>query len=180
MRVGLLGGECTGKTTITLALADALGATPVGEVLREFVEREGRTPRADEQAGILREQRAREDAAAGTIVIGDPATLMTAVYSDIYFADRSLDAPAIAQARDYDVLLWCRPDIPWVAEAVQHDGPQMRQRADDRISELVAAHGLSPVHIHGTFDERTARALAAVRGASPDPAWQNDGGRNGT
>ena len=180
MRVGLLGGECTGKTTITLALADALGATPVGEVLREFVEREGRTPRADEQAGILREQRAREDAAAGTIVIGDPATLMTAVYSDIYFADRSLDALAIAQARDYDVLLWCRPDIPWVAEAGQHDGPLMRQRADERIGELVAEHGLSPVHLRGTLDVRMAVALAAVRGVGPGPAWQTDAGGGGT
>lgn len=183
MRVGLLGGECTGKTTLAEALADALAGTVVSEVLREFVEREGRTPVVDEQADILREQRAREDAAidAGTRpVICDPATLMTAVYSDIYFADRSLDALAIAQARDYDVLLWCRPDIPWVAEAVQHDGPDMRQRADDRIGELVAESGLAPVDIHGSVDERMACALAAIRGAGGGPAWRPDAGVGGT
>lgn len=180
MRVGLLGGECTGKTTIALALVEALDAASVGEVLREFVEREGRTPRPDEQAGIMHGQRAREDAATGGIVICDPATLMTAVYSDIYFDDRSLDDEAIAQARDYDVLLWCRPDIPWLPEAMQHDGPDMRQRADDRIAELVAAHHLSPAQLLGTIDERMAVALAAMEAVGTGPAWQTDAGGGGT
>lgn len=184
MRVGLLGGECTGKTTIALGLAEALDARIVTEALREFVEREGRTPRVDEQEAILREQRAREDAAVaadGTgIVTCDPATLMTAVYSDIYFADRSLDALAVGQARDYDVLLWCRPDIPWVPEAVQHDGPGMRQRADDRIAELVAEHRLPCMQLHGTHNERMASAIAAVRGAGGGPAWQPGPGVGGT
>ena len=183
MRVGLLGGECTGKTTLAAALAEALDGCVVAEVLREFVGREGRAPSVGEQAAILGEQRAREDSAlhAGhDPVLCDPATLMTAVYSDIYFADRSLDALAIAQARDYDVLLWCRPDIPWVAEDVQHDGPDMRQRADERISELVVAHGLAPVHIRGSVDARTALALAAIRGAGAGPAWQTGAGVGGT
>lgn len=182
MRVGLLGGECTGKTTLAEALAAAIGGRVVSEVLREFVGREDRAPRADEQAAILDEQRAREDLASGEgrIVICDPATLMTAVYSDIYFADRSLDALAIAQAHDYDVLLWCRPDIPWIAEDVQHDGPDMRQRADVRIGDLVAAHGLAPVHIRGSVDARTALALAAIRGAGAGPAWQTGAGVGGT
>lgn len=184
MRVGLLGGECTGKTTLAQALAGALDARIVREVLRDFVDREGRTPRPDEQAGILRAQRSLEDAAIGvggtSTVICDPATLMTAVYSGIYFADRSLDALAVAQARDYDVLLWCRPDIPWVAEDIQHDGPAMRQRADDRIAELVAVHGLTPVHVHGPHDMRMAIALEAVRGTGAGPAWRPGTGVGGT
>ncbi len=48
-RIGLVGGEGTGKTTLASALAVALPACVVDESLRAFVEREGRTPRADEQ-----------------------------------------------------------------------------------------------------------------------------------
>jgi len=179
MRVGLLGGECTGKTTLAGSLADALGAARTTEALRDFVDARGRTPRADEQHAILLDQRAREDALRDRIVVGDPATLMTAVYSAIYFDDDSLDDLAIAQARDYDVLLWCRPDIPWVEEPGQHDGPAMRQRADDRIGELIARHDIPVVVVKGTPQARLDIALEAIR-QSEDPAWQPGGGVGGT
>ena len=52
-------------------------------MLREFVEEHGRTPRADEQRGIMLRQQEREDALAMAnpvvVVIGDPADIRTDV-----------------------------------------------------------------------------------------------------
>ena len=45
-RIGLIGGEGSGKTTLATALASALPACAVDEGLRAFVDREGRTPAA--------------------------------------------------------------------------------------------------------------------------------------
>ena len=59
----LLGAECTGKSTLTQALAEALPARPVFEYLREWCLRERRTPRQHEQAGIAAEQQRRIEAA---------------------------------------------------------------------------------------------------------------------
>ena len=58
-RIGLIGGECTGKTTTATDLAGRFAAAVTPEALRDFVIRHGRTPRAEEQRPIMREQRAQ-------------------------------------------------------------------------------------------------------------------------
>jgi nicotinamide riboside kinase len=55
-RLGLVGGECSGKSTLAAALAAALPALVVDESLRGFVEREARTPAREEQEPLMREQ----------------------------------------------------------------------------------------------------------------------------
>lgn len=148
----------------------------VTEALRDFVTDHGRPPRRDEQHAILRAQRQREDQAAHehpqAPLLCDPATLMTAVYSQLYFDDGSLADEARRCARDYDALLWCRPDIPWTPDPGQHDGPEFRSRADAILDVWVRE--LSPsqciIEVTGTED-RIARAqgLLADRIGS---AWE--------
>ena len=69
--VALLGTESTGKTTLSHALALSLraagrDAVVVAEYLREFCDREGRTPAAAEQWPIAREQARRSTRLAVT------------------------------------------------------------------------------------------------------------------
>lgn len=170
-RIGLVGGEGSGKTTLALALAETLRACVVDESLRAFVEREGRTPRRDEQAALMREQAAREDEAAATCpqpwLVVDPAPLMTAVYSLLYFDDDSLVTPAIEQAAGYDLVAWCRPDLPWAPDGIQRDGSGQRAAADAILGRLVreelAPRGIPVVEAEGDVEHR----VAAVR-----RAWQ--------
>lgn len=126
------------------ALAASVDGVLVSEVLRAFVIEHGRPPLRNEQHGLLEEQRLREQQCADSnpekAIICDPATLMIAIYSELYFDDLSLYATALEYARDYDMLLWCRPDIPWVPEPGQHDGPQFRARADALLQRWVSAH----------------------------------------
>ncbi|MDO9486550.1 MAG: ATP-binding protein [Actinomycetota bacterium] len=142
LRIACIGGESTGKTTLATALAASVSGVVVSEVLREFVTAHGRPPLAHEQRAILEQQRARESQCAAShpqaVIVCDPATTMIAIYSALYFEDDSLDSRAQEYARDYDVLLWCRPDIPWVAEPGQHDGPQFRARADALLQSWVS------------------------------------------
>ena len=62
--------------------------------LREFCDRDARTPRRDEQAAIAASRRARIAAAAAgaEVVVADTTALMIAVYSDLVFGDTSLYA----------------------------------------------------------------------------------------
>ncbi len=164
MRVALLGGECTGKSTLATSLAHALDAPVANEALRDFVDERGRVPTAHEQRQVMTDQRDREDALEpAPIIICDPATLMTAIYSSIYYGDESLLSAALDQARDYTVILWCRPDIPWVPEAGQHDGEAARALADARIAALIDAAGWLPiVEISGDHASRMRAAQAAI------------------
>lgn len=197
-RIGFIGGECTGKSTLAVDLAGELSrqlgftVPVVGEVLRSFVTANGRAPLHGEQAMIMAEQRAAEDAAAVQasltgpgVLLCDPATMMTAVYSDLYFSDGSLWEEALRQAQDYAVLLWCRPDIPWVKQDGQRDGPTFRQRADDRIADVVgrslAPSGVTVHRVHGTRQARLDTAVAhAMDLPLPSGAWREGQPSRGT
>lgn len=167
-RIGLLGGECTGKTTLAEDLARALPGFVAEEYLRDFVRDFGRVPTAADQEGIYLTQqitvRTVERAAAYADtpwVIADPLPLMTAVYSIVYFDDDALLTGGIEDASSYDAVLWCAPDIPWIAEAGMRDGADVRERTDQVIREYVAPH-LELTVITGDREARLINALAAL------------------
>jgi len=139
LRIAVLGGESTGKTTLARALSAMTHGVVITEVLRAFVQEHHRAPKQDEQRAIMLAQRQREDLGIAShphaFIFCDPAVLMTAIYSQMYFDDSSLRHQALSYAKDYDALLWCRPDIAWVADIGQRDGPDFRDRADSLIQE---------------------------------------------
>jgi hypothetical protein len=65
LRIGLIGAESTGKTTLAAQLARATGGLWVPEYLRDFCVLHGRPPRADEQQGVIDGQIAREARGGG-------------------------------------------------------------------------------------------------------------------
>lgn len=167
-RIGLLGGECTGKTTLAEDLARALPGFVAEEYLRDFVRDYGRLPTAADQEGIYLTQqmtvRTVERAAAYSDtpwVIADPLPLMTAVYSVVYFDDHSLMAQGIEDASSYDVVLWCAPDLQWIAEEGIRDGDDFRDRADEVIRAYVAPH-LALTVIVGNRETRLTEALGLL------------------
>jgi nicotinamide riboside kinase len=173
--VGLVGGESTGKSTLAAHLAARRGGVVATEALRDFVDRTGRPPRIDEQRGIFLEQIERTGAAVteahaqeSGFVLSDPAPLMTAVYSAVYFADDTLTAEAAAHANEtFDLLLWCRPDLPWVADGPQRDGPDERIRADELLARMLPALAVPHREVTGLGEVRTRTAIDAVEAMCP-------------
>lgn len=170
-RIGLLGGECSGKSTLAQDLGRLLAACVVTERLRDFVDANGRTPEQHEQLDLMLAQQAAEDDLAAScrtgLVVADSAPLMIAVYSVAYFDDPTLIRPAVELARRYDLILWCDVDLPWQADGIQRDGPAFRQREHEIIGDIV--HGqLGPIglRVQLVSGPREVRAEAAGR------AWQ--------
>jgi nicotinamide riboside kinase len=170
LRIAIVGAESTGKTTLAATLAQRLAAETglavawVPELLREWCERFGRTPQAHEQAELLQGQHERIEtaAAAHELVICDTTALMTAVYSRMIFGDRSLEARALALHRRIDHTLLTALDLPWVADGVQRDGPQVREPVDALVRELLRAHRLPWSLVSGQGDARVDCAIDAL------------------
>ncbi len=170
LRVAIVGAESTGKTALAQALAQRLAELTgrrcawVGEWLRDWCEREGRTPRPDEQAAIALHQHALIDdaAASNDLVVCDTTALMTAVYSDMLFDDRSLLPYAVAQQRRCDITLLTALDIAWVADGLQRDGPQVREPVDNRVRALLIGHRLPWALVAGQGPARLEAAVDAV------------------
>jgi len=167
-RNGLVGGDSPGKTTLALALADALPAFIAEEYLRDFVRDFGRVPTLADQEGIYLTQqltvRTVEAAAAHADtpwIIADPLPLMTAVYSIVYFGDTSLLEAGIKDASTYDVILWCAPDITWTPDEGVRDGVGLRDHADAVIAEYVAPR-LPLQRIVGEPDVRLRDAIGSI------------------
>ncbi|MBN8489502.1 MAG: ATP-binding protein, partial [Burkholderiales bacterium] len=136
--LAIVGAESTGKSTLAAALArrlvedTGLACTHVPEVLREWCDREGRTPRQDEQHGIAAEQARRlaEACATHAVVVADTTPLMTAVYHRQVFGDDTLDTAAQAWQKHCALTLLTALDLPWQADGLQRDGPQVRGPVD--------------------------------------------------
>ena len=182
MKIALLGAESTGKTQLALALAghfQAQGreAAVVGEVLREWCEREGRTPRPEEQMPIAQEQERRVDIAAeaAEVVIADTTALMVAIYSAMLFKDGSLYRFALERLKTYDAVLLTGLDLPWVADGLQRDGPHVREPVDALVRQGLADGSIPYRVVYGSGTERLTAALRAI-GEVVASAGEEDGG----
>ena len=170
MIVAILGAESTGKSTLAQALAGELAGEGrrvalVGEVLREFCDARGRTPLRHEQCGIAAEQTRRiaEAARDHDIVVADTTALQIAVYSELVFGDRSLYGEALRAQAGCDHTLLCALDLPWVADGLQRDGPQVREPVDALLRTALQGHARGFGVVGGQGAARTAAALAALR-----------------
>jgi len=168
--VAVMGAECTGKSTLTQQLCEALlvqgiRAVVVPEGLRAFCARLGRTPMADEQQTIAEAQtRSIAQAAARCpVVIADTTALMTAVYSEQVFGDTSLYEQAMRDHRAYRLTLLAATDLPWHSDGHQRDGLAARLAVDRLLRRVLDRSGTPYAVVAGCGPARLQAALAAVR-----------------
>ena len=177
--IALLGAESTGKTTLARALHKTLQAQGhhvalVGEALREFCVRTGRTPRHDEQADIARMQSLHiaEAARSHELVVADTTAMMVAVYSRLLFDDPSLLSVAVAEHKRHRVTLLMALDLPWVPDPGIRDGVHVREPVDALLRTALRDGGVAYSVISGHGEQRLANAQRALQAAlhAPDPA----------
>ena len=170
MLIAIVGAESTGKTNLSLALqlaltaATGLSCAVVPEYLRSWCEAQRRTPEPHEQIGIAEHQVALIDRAAASheLVLCDTTPLMTAVYSELLFGDRSLHGMAQAFHRRCGLTLLTALDLPWVADGLQRDGPHVRAPVDAAVRKALLEAGLPWSVISGQGQARVDAALNAI------------------
>jgi nicotinamide riboside kinase len=170
LKVAVVGGECTGKTVLCQELAARLPGLWVPEYLREFVDQRGRVPLVQDQSSILAAQVEREAAATNAAakaalrwVACDSAPIATAIYSEMYFDDRSLYAAAERHHAGYVLTLLTDLHLPWEPDGLQRDGPAVRIEFHTRIEAWLRARAVPYALIQGTGETRTASAVSALR-----------------
>jgi nicotinamide riboside kinase len=182
LSVAVVGAESTGKSWLTQALAGVLRARDqavhtVDEVLRQWCDRAGRTPQRHEQMAIA-EQQAQAAHPLGqpepdTWVLSDTTPLMTAVYSHLLFDDESLYPMALAHQALYDITLVTGLDLPWVADGLQRDGPQVRGPVDTLVRQALDRSGMAYRVVYGQGPRRLSNALLALGLAGEDWSAQH-------
>jgi HTH-type transcriptional regulator, transcriptional repressor of NAD biosynthesis genes len=166
-RIAIVGAESTGKSSLTQALAEVIRlrghpVQTVDEVLRNWCEREGRTPHPHEQLSIAQAQALAVEQITSGWVISDTTPLMTAVYSHMLFDDESLYPMALAHQATYDITLVTGMDLPWVADGLQRDGPHVRGPVDTLVRQALAREGIAFRVVYGQGHQRLNNALLAL------------------
>lgn len=163
--ISVVGGECTGKSTLAAALGVRLPAVVVAEVLRDWVEETGRVPSAAEQAAVMAAHRdaevralQRADRNGLRWAVSDSGPLMTAVYSIQYYDDDSLLPQALEWTALSDAVVWCQDEFPWQPDP-QRDGPDARRTSQQILASIFAEYRLPLLSVRGALEERVETVL---------------------
>lgn len=171
-KVLLIGGESTGKSTLTINLANHFNASYIDEAGRDISERSGTDllMLSEDFTEILLQHKLNEMKAleAGKkILFEDTDALVTLFYMNFLQDSNIKKNKALADAIDalnqYDLILFLEPDVEFIQDGdrsieIQSD----REKYSSQIKELLRSHGRSFTCISGSYQERYLKAVEAV------------------
>lgn len=158
-RFCILGGESSGKTTLTNALADYFETTWVPEYGRELWDEKEGNLQYDDMLKIAREQIVRENALAITAnrwLFCDTSPLTTLFYSMSMFNQVDTQLHELANRR-YDVVFLCAPDFPFIQDGTRKDA-DFRQRQHIWYLKVLADKATPYYLISGSAESRITAA----------------------
>ena len=170
-RVTMLGGESSGKSTLTQAVAGALGTTHVAEYGRELWEQQDGVLAYDDLLRIAREQVRRETQATRTaqalttgVVVCDTSPLTTLLYCLDMFGRAEPELEELA-ARPYDLTVLCRPDFDFVQDGTRRDNSfRMTQHA--WYERELHERGIAYLEAVGSIAGRVAAVAESIRASA--------------
>ncbi|MEE9212365.1 MAG: ATP-binding protein [Phycisphaeraceae bacterium] len=163
-RVALIGGECTGKTTLVAALAERYRTVHVPEFARDYLIPRGARYTLEQSATIARGQIAREDAIApkaNRVLFCDTEAMATLIWSEYYFGQSHQAVRDLVQTRRYDLYLLTSPDFPWLHDGLRRS-PASREWFDQRFQQELESRNLPYVRVSGSLAQRIETAANAI------------------
>lgn len=159
------GPESTGKSALSVALGEALGAPVVPEFARTYLmAREGRYTRTDLEA-IARGQRQwieqyRQEADGWLVVDTDWTVLQVweqfKYRPDAYHWPKGYGALALPH-----VYLLCAPDFPWAPDPLR-EHPEAREELFLRYQQVLAQTPAPVLTLYGSLEVRVQKVLSVV------------------
>ena len=171
-KVLLMGGESTGKSTLTINLANRFNTNYIDEAGRDISERSGTDllMLSENFTEILLQHKLNEIHAvkqSNKVLFIDTDALVTQFYMN-FLNDPGIDknkrlSDAIDRINTYDLILFLEPDVEFV-----QDGDRSEKIRDDRvkyseqIKALIRSHGKTFVTVSSSYQQRYETAVKEV------------------
>lgn len=129
-RIAIVGPECTGKTSLSVALADHYQTKWVPEYAREYLDQLDREYTQDDLLTIAKGQLLSEDSLAAhskNILICDTNVIVVKVWSEFKYGNCDPQILELLNSRFYDLHLLTQIDIPWENDP-QREHPFEREK----------------------------------------------------
>ncbi len=160
-RIAIVGPECTGKTNLSIALAEHYKTVWVPEYARGYIERLERPYEESDLYTIAQWQLFTEDELAlqaNSVLICDTDLTVIKVWSEFKYGHCDPRILSMMKARTYDLHLLTGIDIPWENDP-QREHPDKREYFYNLYKKELEQSALNVVEIKG---ERSARIEQAV------------------
>lgn len=163
-RIAIVGPECTGKTDLSIALADHYKTVWVPEYARGYIERLDRPYEAPDLYTIAQWQLFTEDELAlqaNKVLICDTDLTVIKVWSEFKYGYCDPGILSMMKARTYDLHLLTGIDIPWENDP-QREHPDKREYFYNLYKKELEQHALDMVEIKGDRSARIEQAVLAI------------------
>ena len=146
-RVGIIGPESTGKSSLALYLANRYKGTYVPEYARTYVEQKGsQEVTYDELCGIARHQIEELRTylqSDSEVAFFDTELIVTKVWFEYAFGKVPEWLEEAIKAYPMDVYLLTYPDLPWIPDPARYNGDEaMRLELFNRYEAEIQALGI--------------------------------------
>ena len=166
--------ESCGKTTLTKCLAKLYNTSWSEEVGRYYAEQflgGDESIYTDEDFSRMAYLQAEQDyqalRTANKVCFFDTDAVVTNYYSELYMGHRNPMVEAFVAPDEYDILIYLKPDVRWVADGQRLNGDQERREAlDCRLIDMYREFGFGDklAIVSGDYNERLHRAIELVDG----------------
>ena len=171
-KVLLIGGESSGKSTLTVNLANYYNTNFLEEVGRDISERSGtdRLMLQEDFTDILLRHKICEAEAvrhSNRVLFEDTDCLITLFYLRfLEGCDKGKNealAEAISHLNSYDLILFLEPDVEFVQDGDRSEViAANREQYSEQIKEIYRQHGFTFESIRGNYQARFEQAVALV------------------
>lgn len=147
-RVGIIGAESTGKSTLAKYLAKRYNGILIPEYAREFVEQKGTTEVTWEELCEIAKHQIEEmerlqDTGDGLPVFFDTELIVTKVWFEYAFHRVPEWLEEAIKRFPMDVYLLTYPDLPWVPDKARSNGSDaIRMALTERYEAEIEALGI--------------------------------------
>lgn len=140
MRIGILGPESTGKTTLSEKLAKERGLTLVPEYARAWVEAHPEGYTYEDVEAIAQHQ--AEEFEVNTNAVFDTEMIITKVWFEVKYGRCPKWVEEFVKTHKMDEYMLCFPDLPWEDDPARENGSQdVRERLFDMYKAELDAIG---------------------------------------
>ena len=159
MKIAFTGPECSGKSTVSKALAEQFQLPWVREFAREYLEGLDRDYVTDDIITIAQHQYAlwKEDT-----FIADTEMLVCSIWYEEKTGNRSDEIESLLQAQEFDMYFLCKPDIPWEFDELRensNDRERLFELYKTRLDEMELPYTV----IEGNMEQRATQAYDVIR-----------------
>jgi NadR type nicotinamide-nucleotide adenylyltransferase len=164
VRVAIVGPECTGKSTLSMQLAEHYKTTYVPEYAREYIESLKRPYTIDDIVTISKGQMQKEDelaALANRVLICDTNLIVTKIWAEFKYNICPTWIKENIIKRKYAIHLLTATDIPWEKDP-QREHPDKRKELFELYEQELVVLNLNYTIIKGTPAQRLKTAITAI------------------